>query len=144
MAKKEDYELRFKESASPEEMSALIEGINIESAEAKEMGKIIPFAYLIKDSTGKTLAGVTGVTLYGCLEIDTLWVHPEFRKKDWGKQLVHEAEKLGKKRGCTFAYVATMDWEARPFYEKLGYKLESTREGFENGSKMYILRKPLA
>ncbi|MBI2743532.1 MAG: GNAT family N-acetyltransferase [Chlamydiales bacterium] len=144
MAKKETYELRFKECASTDEQNAILEGINLESMEAKEMAKIVPFAFLIKDSEGKVLAGVTGHTLYGCLEIDSLWVSPDHRKREWGTQLLHEAEKLGKKRGCTFASVSTMDWEAHPFYEKLGYKVEFVREGFDKDSKMYILRKPLA
>ena len=34
-------------------------------------------------------------------------------------------------RGCTFATVNTMDWEALPFYQKLGYEVECIRDGFE-------------
>jgi hypothetical protein len=36
-----------------------------------------------------------------------------------------------------------MDWEALPFYQKLGYEVEFTREGFQKNSKMYFLRKEL-
>ncbi len=143
MAKKEVYELKFKESASPDEHHALIEGLSQEAAKAKDMGKIVPFAFLIKDSKDAVLAGATGTTFYGCLYIDTLWVHPDFRHKEWGTQLIHEAEKLGKKRKCTFATVTAMDWEALSFYQKLGYKIEFERTGYEKDSKMYILRKPL-
>lgn len=54
-----------------------------------------------------------------------------------------EAEKIGRERLCTFAAVDTMDWEALPFYEKLGYSVEFVRKGFENESKMFMLRKNL-
>ncbi len=141
MAKKDVHELKFKESASPEEAQHLLEGVAQEAKNAKGLKKISPFAFLIKDSKGTLLAGITGNTLYGSLYIDMLWVHPDFRNKEWGRQLVHEAEKLGKKRECTFAIVTTMDWEALPFYEKLGYKTEFVREGYEKESKMYLLRK---
>jgi len=42
-----------------------------------------------------------------------------------------------------FATVNTMDWEALSFYQKLGYNIEFTREGFEKDSKMFMLRKKL-
>ena len=51
-----------------------------------------------------------------------------------------EAEKIGYERRCTFSTVDTMDWEALPFYQKLGYSIEFVRKGFEKESKMYMLR----
>lgn len=143
MAKKEVYELKFKESASPEEQHVLMEGLSQEATKAKGLEKIIPFAFMIKDSKDTVLAGITGITYYGCLYIDMLWVHPDFRKKEWGMQLMHEAEKLGKKRKCGFASVTAMDWEALSFYQKLGYEIEFERKGYDKDSKMYVLRKPL-
>ena len=56
---------------------------------------------------------------------------------------MQEAETLGKKEGCNFATVNTMDWEALHFYEKLGYMIEFVREGYQKNSKMYFLRKEL-
>jgi ribosomal protein S18 acetylase RimI-like enzyme len=42
-----------------------------------------------------------------------------------------------------FVTLTTMDWEALPFYRKLGYEVEFVREGYEKNSKMYALRKNL-
>jgi hypothetical protein len=39
--------------------------------------------------------------------------------------------------------VTTMDWEALPFYKKLGYQIEYVREGYENASRQFLLRKNL-
>lgn len=36
-----------------------------------------------------------------------------------------------------------MDWEALPFYQKLGYSVEFIREGYDSDSKFYFLRKPI-
>ncbi len=58
-------------------------------------------------------------------------------------QLMLEAEKIGKERNALFATVNTIDWEALPFYQKLGYDVEFTREGYEKKSKMFFLRKSL-
>lgn len=86
------------------------------------------------------LGGAKGAILYGNLYVDALWINSKIRHQEWGTKLMAEAETIGREYGCTFATVNTMDWEALPFYQKLGYSIEFTREGFENDSKMYMLR----
>ena len=56
---------------------------------------------------------------------------------------MHEAEKIGREHGALFVTLNTMDWEALPFYQKLGYSIEFTRKGYEKDSKMFMLRKNL-
>ena len=34
-----------------------------------------------------------------------------------------------------------MDFEAKPFYEKLGYKVEFERKGYDKNTSFYFLRK---
>lgn len=139
----EDYPLEYKETPSHEEEMALLNGINEESYNAKQLSPITAFSYFIKNGQGKVLAGVKGVTYYGCLYVDTLWVAADFRHKGWGTKLMAASEELGKQRSCRFSTVATMDWEALPFYQKLGYQIEYIREGYDKNSKMYVLRKNL-
>lgn len=136
------YQIHFKESASPQEEGVLLEGI-IREAAKKGMSPIVPFAFFVKDPSGQIVAGVKGSCLYGCLYVDSLWVDEGLRKQGWGTKLIHDCEKLGRERQCTFVSLTTMDWEALPFYQKLGYGTEFVREGYENGSKMLVLRKEL-
>ena len=144
MTDKNQFTLHYKEIASAEEDNILIEGISAEAVKAKKMEKMAPFAFFIRNAEGKLVGGIKGTCLYGCLNVDSLWVDPEYRNKKWGKELMHEAERLGKRKKCTFAALSTMDWEAMPFYKKLGYEVEYVRDGFDKDSKMYFLRKPLS
>lgn len=139
--KKDEYSMQYKELASPEDESMLLEGMFAEAESAKGMSKITPYAFLIKDDKGTVLAGVKGSSYFGCLFIDIIWVDPEFRHREWGTQLMHAAEEQGKKRKCSFSSINIMDWEALEFYQKLGYEIECVRKGFENDSTMYVLRK---
>ena len=107
------------------------------------MSPIQSYAFFLRNSTSTILGGIKGTSYYGCLYIDSLWITPALRNKGWGFQLMHEAEKLGKGRNCSFVSLTTMDWEALLFYQKLGYEIEYTREGFEKNSKMFVLRKKL-
>jgi len=140
---KEQYPISYQEHATTEEENILFEGVVQAAAAAKGMSRILPFAFFIKDARKAILAGVKGVSLYGCLYVDMLWVGPDMRHKGLGSQLIDACEKLGLERHCTFVSLTTMDWEALPFYQKLGYEIEFVREGYEKNSKMYLLRKSL-
>jgi hypothetical protein len=56
---------------------------------------------------------------------------------------MYEAEKIGREHGALFVTLHTMEWEALPFYQKLGSSIEFTRQGCEKDSKMFMLRKNL-
>lgn len=139
----ERYPISYQEQATTEEENVLFEGVVQAAAAAKGMSRICPFAFFIRDSHKAILAGAKGVSLYGCLYVDMLWVAPDIRHKGVGSQLIDACEKLGRKRNCTFVSLTTMDWEALPFYQKLGYEIEFVRKGYEKNSKMYLLRKNL-
>lgn len=141
---KEDYLLVEKHGADASECKdILFHGINEESGKAKGLQPIRTFCFSIENSEKEVLGGVNGVTYYGCLYVDMLWVSDRLRGRGWGTKLMQKAENLGKQQGCSFFTVNTMDWEALPFYQGLGYTIEFVREGYQKGSKMYFLRKGL-
>jgi ribosomal protein S18 acetylase RimI-like enzyme len=139
----EKYRFDHQEMPKPEDVAILLNGLAEEALKAKGLSKALPFAVFIKDSQDKVVGGVQGVTYYGCLYVDLLWLQDSFRRLGLGTKLMREAEKIGKERNCTFATVNTMDWEALPFYEKLGYVVEFTRTGYEKNSKKYLLTRSL-
>ncbi|XVN42916.1 MAG: GNAT family N-acetyltransferase [Candidatus Rickettsia vulgarisii] len=102
-----------------------------------------PFSFSIIDQDKNFIAGIKGRSFYGELHISLLWVSENHRAKNYGKILMEKTEELAIKRNCQFMAVMTMDWQARPFYEKLGFELEFTREGYDNNSKAYYLKKNL-
>ncbi len=134
-------QLIYQEFAPPEEEEILLEGIFQEAFKARGMQPIRSFSFMMKDESEAVQGGVTGTTYYGYMYVELLWVDPKYRKQQWGCKLMEAAEKLAKERNCAYICVTTMDWEAMPFYKKLGYQIDYTHDGFENNSLMYILRK---
>jgi GNAT superfamily N-acetyltransferase len=53
------------------------------------------------------------------------------------------AEDHARSHGCIGAYVDTFEYQARPFYEKLGYELFGTLEGYPPGYRQFHLVKQL-
>ena len=87
---------------------------------------------------------MVGVILYGAMHVDTLFVDIDFRRQNIGSTLMEKAEELAKSKDCKFITLNTMCWEARGFYEKLGYALEYERSGYAGGSVLYALKKLLS
>jgi len=135
------YHLEHYDTIPHEEV--LFRGISEEAFHAKGLPPIRPFSIFIKDQKQNVLGGVSGTTFYGSLYVDSLWIALSLRHHGWGTKLMKEAEKIGKERSARFVTVNTMDWEALPFYKKLGYSVEFTREGYDENSKMFMLRKAL-
>jgi ribosomal protein S18 acetylase RimI-like enzyme len=133
--------IEFTEDLEPEPELQLLKGINDFGIEQKKMPPIELFGVFIKDAKGTQLGGLSGWFYYGCMHIDMFWLNPSCRHAGWGVKLMNEAEKRARTRGCTFSTVETMDWEAPPFYEKLGYFVEFIRKGYHNNSTMYLMRK---
>lgn len=121
----------------------LFKGISDYAYQEKGLPPIQPFSIFIKDQKQTVLGGISGVTFYGSLYIDSLWIDKTIRYQGWGTKLMREAEKIGKERGASFVTLNTMDWEGLPFYQKLGYSIEFVREGYDKESKMYMLKRAL-
>jgi ribosomal protein S18 acetylase RimI-like enzyme len=140
---KNPYHLEHYNTIPTEYEGILFKGISEYAFQEKGLPPIQPFSIFIKDQKQNVLGGISGVTFYGSLYIDSLWIDKTLRHRGYGTKLVQEAEKIGKDRGAVFVTLNTMDWEGLSFYQKLGYSIEFVREGYEKDSKMYMLRKPL-
>jgi len=53
------------------------------------------------------------------------------------------AELCAIERGCTDAFLDTFSFQARPFYEKLGYRVFGTLEKHPVGHRHYFMNKQL-
>ena len=53
-----------------------------------------------------------------------------------------EAEAI--RRGCKGAYLDTFSYQARPFYEKLGYEVFGTLDDYPTGHQRFYMRKRLS
>src|SRR5258705_8488285 len=101
-----------------------------------------PVRLVARDELG-VVGGLLGSTRWKWLYVAKLWVDERGREKGIGTQLLTAAEDLARTRGCTDASLDTFEYQARPFYEKLGYELFGTLDGFPPGYRQFYLRKRL-
>ncbi len=95
--------------------------------------------------TGTVLGGLVGRThaIPQWLEISIIWLDEPFRRHGLGRQLMEEAEREARQRGCHYARVATSDFQAPAFYQKLGYILYGTLDNCPPGETVFYLWKHL-
>lgn len=95
----------------------------------------------LQDSEGKLLAGISGKTFGNWFLIDYLWVDESLRHQKIGSRLLLEAEAKAKARGCQFTLLDTLDFQAKPFYERHGYHVQWIQQAYpETGSKFYMVK----
>ncbi|GAP97403.1 putative N-acetylmannosamine-6-phosphate 2-epimerase [Leptolyngbya sp. NIES-2104] len=101
----------------------------------------IPLEIFLLDDRQKIRAGLVGLTRWNWLLIETLWVEESLRHQGFGKRLMHLAEQEAKQRGCTEAILDTFSFQAKGFYEKLGYEMFAQVDDYPSGYSFFQLKK---
>ncbi len=102
-----------------------------------------PFAIFVRNEHGEAIGGLDGQLRWGWLYVNLLWLPEERRGRGLGARLMVAAESWAVEQGCTGSYLETFAFQALPFYERLGYQIYGTLEGFPAGSRRYSLCKVL-
>ncbi len=103
----------------------------------------ISFSIFARDDNGKITGGLRATCFWNTLHIELLWISDEERGRGTGSILVKKAESFAKKHGFEQALLESTSWQAKPFYEKLGYKLIATIPQYPKGHVCHFLTKKL-
>lgn len=96
----------------------------------------------IVDSNGKIIAGCDGyIYAWGAMYVDDMWVDEKYRRQELGSNLLQAVEKVAEERGCHVIWLGTWDFQAKPYYEKHGYKVYCTLNDCPVGHTDYNLYK---
>ena len=123
------------------ERAAIFAGLAAYNRQHADPGVAGPLAVLLKNGAGETVGGLWGATLFAWLNIELLFVPEAMRGASVGSALLARAESLAQARGCVGAALDTYSFQARGFYEKLGYSLVGTIDECPPGGSRYFLHK---
>lgn len=102
-----------------------------------------PLAILLRDTNGKVVGGLSGRTWWGWLYIDLLFIPEVQRRAGLGSEILQAAETEARRRGCTNVYLSTYSFQAKPFYERHGYREYGRLDGFPGGASSHWMTKAL-
>jgi GNAT superfamily N-acetyltransferase len=101
------------------------------------------FLIELRDSTGAMVGGATGDSRWGWLFVGGFAVGQAYRGQGWGRKLMAQVEALACDRHCHTIWLDTYSFQARPFYEKLGFRMFAMMEDYPPGHQRFMLSKKL-
>jgi GNAT superfamily N-acetyltransferase len=99
------------------------------------------FAFFIRNDQQQVLAGLSGWTWAEACEVQSLWVHPDWRRKGYGRELLAAAEQEAQAHACKVILITSYSFQAPAFYQKCGYELAWQLNDFPPGHAHCILVK---
>jgi len=122
----------------------VVDSLDAHNIAATGLSNWQPVGFFLKSARGEWLGGLMGQLWGGWLYVRDLWVASPARGCGNGTRLLQAAEEYAVERGCFAATLETMSFQARPFYEKLGYEVFAALEDYPPGHTKFYLRKQLA
>lgn len=101
------------------------------------------FHVALRDDEGQLRGGLIGSVRFDVMNIQDLFLEDGYRRGGYGARLVAIAEEEARRRGARLSCVTTFSWQARPFYEKQGYKVFAELPYLDGAHALYWLRKSL-
>ncbi|MEW7281226.1 GNAT family N-acetyltransferase [Aquimarina sp. 2201CG1-2-11] len=101
------------------------------------------FAVFAKDDQGNVMGGIRACAFWNYCIIELLWISENTRGMGIGAKLIEAAEKFALEKGFSYMRTETLSFQARPFYEKLGYQVFGELPNYPKGYTTYCLYKTL-
>lgn len=104
-----------------------------------------PFALVITRERDRAVAGgLWALALWGSFYIGLVVVPSDARRQGWGRHLMQRAEEEARIRGCRQMWLDTYAFQARPFYERLGFEVFGQIDGPAPVFPRYFMQKLLS
>ena len=100
-------------------------------------------AFLVRDDSGRIVAGICGNTWGGGCEIRQFWVEESQRRRGLGTRLLRAAEQEASRRGCTQMLLMTFSFQAPAFYARIGFEVVATIADHPRGHRNFLMRRRL-
>lgn len=128
-------------SLAPGVRDAIVEGLAAFNRPFIGAKRVEPLNVVVRRPDGSIAGGLLGETRWQWLYVDLLWMADDARGRHIGHQVMQLAEDEARRRGCIGAFLDTLDYQARGFYEKLGFTVFGTQPDYPPGHERYFLLK---
>ncbi len=139
----EELQVAFQPYADEAQKDVVVNGVDYHNIAATGHSAYYPVGFYLKNAREEVLGGLLGEIWGGWLHVRYLWVALPARGAGNGTRLVQAAERYAIERGCKGAFLGSFSFQARPFYEKLGYEVFGTLADYPPGHQLFFLRKGL-
>lgn len=137
----DNFHLSLETAPSSDDEHVVLTGLRAFNVAVIGDPQMRPVDVFVRDDAGQVVGGLVGWIKWRWLYVSKLWIPEALRRRNIGSQLMATAENHAWNEGCLGAYLDTFEYQALPFYQKLGYELFGTLDGFPPGYRQFYLRK---
>ncbi|WP_421761973.1 GNAT family N-acetyltransferase [Devosia sp.] len=134
-------EIKLKLNPLGRDVAVVRNGLRAYNREQAGPFKRQDIALLLCDANEKSVGGLTATAVLDWLFVEWLHVPAELRGKGHGAALMAEAEAFARQQGLIGIWLDTFSFQARPFYEKLGFVVFGTLHDHPVGGARYFMQK---
>lgn len=134
-------EIRLKLNPLARDVAVVRNGLRAYNRQQTGPMKRLDIALLLCDADDKAVGGLTGTAVLDWLFVEWLHVPAELRGKGHGTELMAAAEAFAREHGLIGMWLDTFSFQARPFYETLGFAVFGTLQDHPVGGARYFMQK---
>jgi GNAT superfamily N-acetyltransferase len=138
-----EYTLSITDVADEEIRKAIVAPLVEYNASQAGPSQNRPIVVLVKNGEGEVVGGLWGHTGYEWLFTQLLVVPPNLRGRGVGTEIMKIAEREAVNRGCRGAWLDTFEFQARGFYERIGYECFGELPNYPQSFSRYFMKKSL-
>ena len=148
MIETEEHKMNYEIRPLPEEEEELVQEKVYEYANAMAPSephtKEDQLVYKVENEVGSIIGGcIVNIHEWGRAVLGVLWVDERYRGHGLGSMLIRAAEDAAREKGCYYLCLGTVDYMARPLYEKHGFKVFTVNRDIPRGHEGWSLSKRL-
>ena len=103
----------------------------------------VQLAVFVREGSGRVIGGLLGHVRWRWVYVAKFWLPDELRGQGVGTRVMAAVEDYARRHDCLGIYLDTFEYQALPFYEKLGYVQFGVLEGYPPGYRQFHLRKTI-
>ena len=101
------------------------------------------FTITAKNEHGELIGGLQASIVWSYCVLELMWLSKAARGKGLGSELIAELEKFAKAKKLSQLRTETLDFQAKPFYQKQGFEVYGELQDTPKGHTTYFLVKRL-
>ena len=137
------YALIVDDDPKSDDVEALAQGLNDHAVRYTHVPGFREIAVFVRDEQGALMGGVWGYVNWNWLWVGAVWLSEGLRGHGYGRQMMEKLEHYARERGCRYSHLDTFSFQARPFYEGLGYEVFATLDDYPPGHQRFFMKKAL-
>jgi len=137
------YTFSVEDAPRDEDVEPLRRGLHDHAVSCLESPGFQPLGVFMRDETDAVVGGAWGYINWHWLFVGLVWLSKDLRGGGYGRQMMETIESAAVERGCRYSHLDSFSFQARPFYEGLGYEVFATLDDYPEGHQRFFMKKRL-